>query len=744
MSDADELLRLRLRVEELEHELADARRAGAEARTKLDALARSPIWRVVNRAQSLSRRMRSDVRVERQAGQVAPGFVRLPLLGFAADVPVRWADEVMIDGVALPALLADARTQVSYRITASQRLRFRSFAGVRAGTEFGNIGGVRFSAVLRDPAGTAVARAERVLDPRRVPRHRRWFPLELEFPEAAQPAEYELVLSTELPEGAVADYAWAVWGDPVLLAGAHSRSAASRAGALLRRRRSTPEEVSPERGPTISFLLPVHDPDPAVLARTLESVFRQTSDGWQLCICDDGSRDPGVRAVLEQAVERDPRVLLVRHDTASGISGATNSAFGLATGDYVAALDHDDTLAPEAVAVVAARLAADPALDMLYSDNDKELGAGRRFAPAFKPDWAPEYLRACMYTLHLGVYRRGLVERLGGWRSEFDGAQDHDLVLRLLDAGARVAHEPTVLYHWGVHAGSTAQDGDAKPEAFERGVEAVEAHLRRSGIPGHAERLPIAGRYRVVHDREPSREVDVVVPEPEGDDEARALEALRAAGVQLTVVSPRQTAGAALAAGVAAGTAPVVVVFAELAVPETADWLDELTGLAREPGIGAAGALVLDREGRTVHAGVALPRGLPLPVHLDADPGAEDPPPELTMVTNRSAAEGVVAFDRSALAEAGGIPVHLDRLALTAATVAVGRGPHRVVVTPHASLRLVQERSVAAVIDVNAVIEVSQRYGAAHDPLYNPNLWADRASHVVPMAWQRAALTSSG
>lgn len=753
-----DVLRLRLRVEELQHELAQARREQAAARAQLDDLSRSRVWRATAKAHRLARRARPDVLVAASAGRVPAGVTRIPLAGMPVETDggaTRWSDEIAIDDVGLPGLLADPPLTVSWRLVPRGRLRLRAFAGIRTAEALGNVGGVRFVAALLDEDGREVRRAERVVDPAGFPEQRRWLPVKLDLGGLPE-REHRLVLITELPDGAQPEWAWAAWGDPVLLAGAPTPSARlGNARTLLRRDRAS----APGPHPRVSFLVPVHDPAPALLERTIASVFAQTSPEWQLCLSDDGSTDPAVLALIARAAE-DPRVAVTRAEQAAGISAATNAALGLATGEFVAPLDHDDTLAPDALAVVGARLAADPALDAVYTDNDKELPGGVRFAPALKPDWSPEYLRACMYTLHLGVYRRALVEQLGGLRSAFDGSQDHDLVLRLADAGARIGHVPQVLYHWGVHPGSAAQGEHAKPEAYERGRAAVEDHLRRTGVPAHAQTLPFAGRFRVVHESDPDLGADLIVPLPAGvtEEAAAAIAALARdgrPGVRVTVVPGRGAApemgervtvlpagpgvwGDLAAAGIAATAAPVVVLFEDLCTPDADGWLDELAGLVREPAIGAAGALVVDAAGRTVHAGVALPRGVPLAVHVGADLNAEDPAPELTMVTNRSAAAGVVAFDREALAAGGGVVRGMDRLALTATTLAVGAAGPRIVLSPHARLRLATAGPVrGAVLDVAEVTRIADGRGDRPDPFYNPNLWADRAAHVVPLALQR-------
>ena len=705
---------------------------------------------------------------------MAPGIVRVPLAGMPADTggaAARWADEIEIDGVALPGLFADPPAQSSYRVVPHGQLRFRTFVGVRTAEALGNIGGVRFVVTVVDAHGHEVARAERVVDPAGFPDQRRWLPLKLDLAGLPE-SEHRLHLTTELPEGASAEWAWAVWGDPVLLLGSAGPAGAARMARTLLTGAdpaapdaSDASPVAPH--PVISFLVPVHDPAPALLERTIASVRAQTSPHWQLCLSDDGSTDPAVRALVETAAAADARIVATRADTAAGISAATNAAFALATGDFVAPLDHDDTLSPQAVAAVGARLMADPAPDALYTDNDKELPDGARFAASLKPDWSPEFMRACMYTLHLGVYRRALVAGLGGWRSEFDGAQDHDMVLRLADSDARFAHVPSVLYHWGVHPGSAAQGALAKPEAYERGRAAVADHVRRTGIEGRVEALAVPGRFRVVHPANPARVVDLVMPLPDdlaGADVGRWLTDIARPGLNITLV-PGQRAASALtgaddratvlppvpgrwsdlaAAGVAAASAPVVVVCEDLCVPETDDWLSELSGLVSEPHLGAAGALVVNGQGLAVHAGVALPLGVPLPVHPGADPEAEDAAPELTMVTNRSAVSGVVAFDRECLLRAGGLVAGMDRLSLVATTLAIGASGARVVMSPHARLRLMAGPPRAAVVPVAELARIAASRGQQPDPFYNPNLWADRAAHIVPLSFQREGFADKG
>ncbi len=245
-----------------------------------------------------------------------------------------------------------------------------------------------------------------------------------------------------------------------------------------------------------------------MLAEAVDSVRAQTFDDWELCLVDDGSRDPQVVAALRHHAASDSRIQLASHPAARGISAATNTALELATGRYVALLDHDDTLAPDALEQIAATIAADPTLDMVYSDEDIVDG-GRQVWVHLKPAWSPDTLRTNGYTCHLGVYRRSLVQEIGGFRSEFDGSQDIDMILRLTERSDRVAHVPAILYHWRAHAASTA-GGDAKPYAYVAARRAYAAHLERTGVAASVGYGP-PGLYRVAAGVDPASSIVIAL-----------------------------------------------------------------------------------------------------------------------------------------------------------------------------------------------------------------------------------------
>ena len=236
-----------------------------------------------------------------------------------------------------------------------------------------------------------------------------------------------------------------------------------------------------------------------MLEEAISSVRGQSFGDWELCLVDDGSSDPEVIEALRRHAAGDERVHLVRREQAGGIATATNAALEIASGEYIALLDHDDTLEPHALELVAQRLEADPDLDMIYSDEDV-VADGRRIARHLKPDWSPETFNSAMYTCHLGVYRRAIALELGGFRPDFDGSQDYDFVLRLTERTDRIAHIPHILYHWRAHTRSTAGGDDAKPFAYGAAQasdrRAPGAHRQARGSPVRPVRRALPSRAR--------------------------------------------------------------------------------------------------------------------------------------------------------------------------------------------------------------------------------------------------------
>jgi GT2 family glycosyltransferase len=279
-----------------------------------------------------------------------------------------------------------------------------------------------------------------------------------------------------------------------------------------------PEIIDPEqarrdiarwaRQPLISIIMPVYNVESRWLEAAIRSVTQQIYPNWELCIADDGSTRPETLATLRQIDH--PRCKVKFLDRNQGIAGASNAALALATGDYLAFLDHDDELTTDALYhVVKAINEQDP--DLIYSDEDKLSLEGYHLEPHFKPDYSPDLILSTNYICHLSVYRKTLLDQVaqppsptlppirGGSfvREGFEGSQDYDLVLRALDHTDRIYHIPRILYHWRMIPGSTAARYDSKDHAWEAGRRAVEDALRRRGIAGAALPGPYPGAYRV-------------------------------------------------------------------------------------------------------------------------------------------------------------------------------------------------------------------------------------------------------
>lgn len=251
--------------------------------------------------------------------------------------------------------------------------------------------------------------------------------------------------------------------------------------------------------PLISILLTTYDTAPKDLERCIESVLAQRYPHWQLCVADDASTDSLVRERLSRYAEQDSRIEILFRPTNGHICAASNSALSLARGEYVALLDHDDRLLPDALYHVVETLQRWPQAELLYSDEDKVDEFGERFDPHFKPEWNPDLLLGQNYVSHLGVYRTSRMRAVGGFREGYEGSQDHDLTLRFcagLDAD-RVIRIPKVLYHWHAGRGSTAAAAAEKTYTGGSGLRAVQDHLDRHAEGATAEPGKFPNTYRI-------------------------------------------------------------------------------------------------------------------------------------------------------------------------------------------------------------------------------------------------------
>ena len=269
-----------------------------------------------------------------------------------------------------------------------------------------------------------------------------------------------------------------------------------------------------ELQPLISIVLPVYNPDPKWLREAIDSVLQQIYPNWELCIADDASTKPGVRKTLLEYSESHKNIQVAFRKQNGHISQASNTALELASGEFVALLDHDDILPAHALARVVDCINEHPGVSLIYSDEDKIDESGQRSQPHFKSDWNPDLLIGQNFISHLGVYRKSDVERVGGFREGVEGAQDWDLVLRVSEQcdPEQIRHIPEVLYHWRSIEGSTAMDIGEKNYAHKAAGKALEEHLARIGIAATLEpvdRYYWRPRYSIP---EPVPSIAIIIP----------------------------------------------------------------------------------------------------------------------------------------------------------------------------------------------------------------------------------------
>jgi len=404
--------------------------------------------------------------------------------------------------------------------------------------------------------------------------------------------------------------------------------------------------------PRFSILTPVYNTPAGVLEKMLASVETQDYGSWELCLYDDASTEPHVREILAAAAARDARIRVEFAERNSGIVGASNGALAMAGGEFIALLDHDDLLHPDALGHVSAAIDGAPDVDYLYTDEDKITASGQHRDPFFKPDWSPERMRTQMYTCHLSVLRRSVVEEVGGFDPEFEGSQDWDLVLKVTERARRVIHVPRILYHWRMLETSAAAGGEAvKPYAFEAGKRAVQAHCDRTGLQAEVERdpidpgilhlqprlkseplvsivIPTAGQRRdvrfeevvlVVHcvrsilEDSSYENLEIVVVYGEATP-PEVLEELREIGgerLRLVPYEGKFNFSAKINLGAVRSRGEHLLLLNDDIEVRTEDWIERMVMYSEQEGVGAVGGKLLWGDGRLQHVGVAFDAGRP-------------------------------------------------------------------------------------------------------------------------------------
>lgn len=524
--------------------------------------------------------------------------------------------------------------------------------------------------------------------------------------------------------------------------------------------------------PLISVVMPVYNTPEHLLREAIASVQAQVYPHWELCIADDHSTEPHVRHVLEECRRRDPRIKIVFREKNGHISHATNSAFALAEGEWIALLDHDDLLREHALAEVAHEIDSHPDAQLIYSDEDKLDTKGNRYDPYCKPDFSRELFRSQNYLNHLTVHRADNIRAVGGWRPGYEGSQDYDLNLRICEMvdPAAIRHIPKILYHWRAVEGSTAAASSEKSYAYDAGFRALQEHVTRTGLDGTVEAAPDTPFYRIrMKVPKPAPLVSLVVPTRDKADLLRnCVESIRARttypNYEILIVDNGSEESATMAYFKSLEGAKNVRVirydkpFNYSAINNFAvkrakgevvglinndievispDWLTEMVSWTIQPDIGCVGAKLCYADGRIQHAGVILGMG-GVAAHWHSNLPRESPGyfGRLKVVQNLSAVTGACLLVRKSVYEqVGGLDEEHLKVAFNDVDfcLKVREAGYLNVWTPFAELYHLESVS-RGIEDPQKVARFRQeisymeeRWSAAlaNDPYYSPNLTLD-------------------
>ncbi|MEP7071571.1 MAG: glycosyltransferase [Verrucomicrobiota bacterium] len=513
--------------------------------------------------------------------------------------------------------------------------------------------------------------------------------------------------------------------------------------------------------PIISVITPAFNTRPRWLVEAAASLLKQTFSDWEWCIVDDGSDDTETRQALSALASAHPRIR-VTSGRRAGISAATNLALDQATGEFVCFLDHDDVLAPEALASIAEKL--NEGLDVVYSDEDKlDDKSGTLLEAFFKPGWSPEYFRGVMYVGHLLCLRRELACRVR-FKSEFDGIQDFEFMLRVSETTSRIGHVPKVLYHWRKTPGSIAQNADAKPNLGLLQQRAVNDHLARISLPAQAQAGVTTHRLKIVPaQRASSPRISIIIPTKDASDLlAQCLKSLfektKYSNFEVLLIDNDTTSPEAFRV---MGSYPVVryylpnpfnfsrannlaaqhatgeyLVFlnndTEIVAPH---WLDHLLYYVSQSDVGAAGALLLHGNGAVQHGGVVLGmRGTAdhamrgFAAKSDGYAGSLSCAREVSAVT-----AACLAMRKSVFEEIGGFNEHFFTIYQDVdLCLRLRQQGLRIIWTPQALLLHHESHSrqdYYDVVDRYLLLDQWENVIKQGDPYYNPNLNLERGDY---------------
>jgi GT2 family glycosyltransferase len=512
--------------------------------------------------------------------------------------------------------------------------------------------------------------------------------------------------------------------------------------------------------PCISIITPVFNTPVVWLTECVESVLAQAYEKWELILVDDDSTEPETLRVLRELGARDSRIVLEKDEKRGGISAASNRGLAVAEGEWVGFLDHDDLLEPDALFHNVKWLQDHRDADLIYSDEDKLTEQGFD-SPIFKPDWSPDYFLSCNYICHLTLIRRDLVRKIGGFRSEFDGAQDYDLFLRVIEQTNRIDHIPRVLYHWRRSLTSTADNIRRKPGSLETGRLALEAYLERQQETGHVTVDWRTHAYWIKRELTEAKKISIIIPVRDRVDLlARCLDSLTSktsyAPYEIVVVDNDSQSEEARAYfsqfkhrllhssgpfnfsainnfAVEQTDSPWLLFLNNDTEVIEGDWLTMMAEHVQRPEVGAVGPRLLYPDDTVQHAGIVVGVG-GIAEHAFRGLPAEAPGVcrQLQTTRNCSAVTGACLLTRrDVFDEMGGFDE--ERLPVTFSDVdmclKMRRAGYRVVYVPFAKLYHHESGTRRPAVEPLETEVMRERWPDVleRDPYYNPNLSRERA-----------------
>jgi glycosyltransferase involved in cell wall biosynthesis len=525
--------------------------------------------------------------------------------------------------------------------------------------------------------------------------------------------------------------------------------------------------------PKISVITPVFNPDKKVFIEMIESVIAQTYDRWELCLAD-ASTQPYVREIVENFAKNEKRIKTKYLKVNGGIAENSNEALSMAAGDYVALLDHDDTIAPFALFEVVTAINEYPDVDFIYSDRDIISYDGVRLHPFFKPDWSPDYLLSQNYLCHLNVFKKSLIDRVG-FRKDYDGSQDYDLFLRITELTDRIRHIAKILYHWRVVPGSASVDSTAKPYAYDAAIRALSDALRRRNLVGTVTHGATKGFYDIRFEVRNDPKVSIIIP-TKGESKTlkkctkSILDKTRYNKYEIVIIYEEGEASKAINSinsiskkervkiikydelfhlskaknyAVSLTNAEYIVMLSEKTHIITEDWIEYLIGFAQRKGTGAVGGklvypnetirsagLIIDKEGNVRRSHHRFPRN---------SPGYNG---RINSVQNFSAVSAECMMCKRDIFQAvGGMDPQFASYANIDFCLKLRKDNYLIVYEPRVELycdeRLglkdedIQEESAALTREKRSFLQKWGDVLEKGDPYYNPNLSPDKGDFSI-------------